>query len=287
MSTRAFDDHDRMRKDRARKAVALAMKNRWEEAATLNRAIVRDYPGDLEAFNRLGKALSELGRNREARQAFQSVLERSPNNMIAKKNLSRLMKLADDDAPRRVKRASRSPYAFIEESGKAGVTALRKLAPAQALVELTPGDQVQLDVGPTGLTVTTESGMYVGQVEPKVATRLARLIRGGNEYEATITSVEEREIVIIIRETYRSPSQIGLVSFPSRGGADFRVYAPGAVMGYEIGDEDGEIVVAEAVAVKDWSSDDTEPGDDEAFTPVVHRIINSPGEDADGDDSVF
>ena len=44
-----------------------------------------------------------------------------------------------------------------------------------------------------------------------------------------------------------------------------------------------EIPVAEKVAVKDWSNDDTEPGDDEAFSPVIHRIINSPGEDMDDD----
>ena len=29
------------------------------------------------------------------------------------------------------------------------------------------------------------------------------------------------------------------------------------------------------VIVKDWSDDDTEPGDDEAFSPVIHRIINT------------
>ena len=27
--------------------------------------------------------------------------------------------------------------------------------------------------------------------------------------------------------------------------------------------------------LKDWSSDDTEPGDDEELTPEVHRVINS------------
>ena len=27
--------------------------------------------------------------------------------------------------------------------------------------------------------------------------------------------------------------------------------------------------------VKDWSDDDTEPGDDDAYTPVFHRIIKA------------
>lgn len=286
MSTRGFVDRRKIRDERARKAVALAMRNRWEDAATVNRSIIREFPNDIEAYNRLGKALSELGRNREARQAFQYVLQYSPNNSIAKKNLSRLTKLADADTPRANARASRNPHTFIEESGKAGVTLLTKLAPPDVLLKLTPGDLVQLRTGSKGLSVTDESGAYLGEVEQKIGKRIARLILGGNQYEATVTSVEERELAIIIRETYRSVAQAGIVSFPSRAAADYRVNLSGAVMGYGAGGSDRETAVAEAVAVKDWSNDDTEPGDDEAFTPVIHRIINSPGEDED-DEEVF
>ena len=286
MSTRGFVDRRKIRDERARKAVALAMRNRWEDAATVNRSIIREFPNDIEAYNRLGKALSELGRNREARQAFQYVLQYSPNNSIAKKNLSRLTKLADADTPRANARASRNPHTFIEESGKAGVTLLTKLATPDVLLKLTPGDLVQLRTGSRGLSVGDESGTYLGEVEQKIGKRIARLILGGNQYEATVTSVEERELAIIIRETYRSSAQAGIVSFPSRGGGDYRVNLSGAVMGYGVEGRDRETAVAEPVAVKDWSNDDTEPGDDEAFTPVIHRIINSPGEDED-DEEVF
>ena len=88
------EDKERAKKDRAKKAIALAMNGQWEEAVTLNLSIIREFPKDIESLNRLGKALSELGRNREAMQAFQSVLEVSPYNYIAKKNLSRLERLA-------------------------------------------------------------------------------------------------------------------------------------------------------------------------------------------------
>ena len=285
MSARGFVDKRKIRDERARKAVALAMKNRWEDAATVNRSIIREFPNDIEAYNRLGKALTELGRNREARQAFQYVLQYSPNNSIARKNLSRLTKLADADAPRAAARASRNPHTFIEESGKAGVTLLTKLAAPDVLLKLTPGDLVQLHTGPKGLSVTDESGAHLGEVEQKIGKRIARLIKGGNRYEATVTSVEERELAIIIRETYRSAAQAGIVSFPSRGG-DSRMNLSGAVMGIGVNGGDRETAVAEPVEVKDWSSDDTEPGDDEAFTPVVHRIVNSLGEDED-DGNVF
>ncbi len=277
MSARGLDE--KIKNDRAKKAVALAMKNRWEEAAAVNQTIVRDFPEDIGSYNRLGKALSELGRNREAQEAFRSVLKISPGNSIAQKNLSRLMKLADADTPRVVKTAARRSRAFIEESGNAGVTSLIKLATPETLLKLTPGDLVRLDTTSSGLVVKDESGAYIGQVEPRVGTRIARLARGGNLYEATVTSAEEFELVIIIRETYKTPAQSGVVSFPSRGGADYRVYVPSAVMGYEVGDGDAEERELAAVAVKDWSDDDTEPGDDDAFAPVIHRIINSPGTD--------
>ena len=277
MSARALDE--KVKNDRAKKAVALAMKNRWEEAAAVNQTIVRDFPEDIGSYNRLGKALSELGRNKEAQEVFRSVLKRSPNNSIAKKNLSRLMKLSDADTPRAARSTSRRAQTFLEESGNAGVTSLIKLAHPKNLLNLTPGDEVQLEPTGNGLTVRDESGTYIGQVEPRVGTRIARLAKGGNLYEAAVTSVEEFELVIIIRETYKAPAQSGIVSFPSRGGADYRVYVPSAVMGYEVGEDDDEERELAAVAVKDWSNDDTEPGDDEAFAPVVHRIVNSPTAD--------
>lgn len=284
MNVRGFEDRDKIRKDRAKRAVALAMHGRWERAATMNRSIVREFPDDLEAYNRLGKALSELGRNREAKAAFESVLHRSPNNSIAKKNLVRLTKLAEDSSPRVAKRASRSVHAFLEESGKAGVTTLTKPAPTSVLLELTPGDLVNLSVTGRALTVTDESGAYIGQVEPRLGSRIAKLIKGGNRYEAAVTSAEGKRLDVIIREIYKSPSQMGTVSFPLRGSAEYGGYLPSQIMTYDAGDDDMELPVAEKIAVKDWSNDDTEPGDDEAFSPVIHRIIDSPGDDMDDDD---
>ena len=38
---------------------------------------------------------------------------------------------------------------------------------------------------------------------------------------------------------------------------------------------DQETETAGPGAVKDWSNDDTEPGDDDAFNPVIHQIIGT------------
>ena len=45
----------------AKEAIALAMQGRWEEAVAANRAILELFPEDVDAYNRLGSALMELG----------------------------------------------------------------------------------------------------------------------------------------------------------------------------------------------------------------------------------
>ena len=51
----------RSRKQRTEAAIAFALARRWEEAAAENRSLVDEFPDDIEAANRLGKALKELG----------------------------------------------------------------------------------------------------------------------------------------------------------------------------------------------------------------------------------
>ena len=275
-------DKAKVRRDRAKKAVALAMRSQWDDAAAMNRAILRDFPDDLEAQNRLGKALSETGRNHEAKQAFQRALEISPHNGIARKNLDRLMSLGDQGAPRARGSVKSAPRVFIEESGKAATTALVSLAPPQTLLKLAPGNPVMLEIENKRLKVKDANGDYIGSVEPKLSARLARLLRGGNRYEATVTSAGFQELTIIIRETFKHPSQASVVSFPSRAGADYRVYLPGGMLDYE--DAEPGVRGLGELGMKDWSDDDTEPGDDEAFSPVIHRIINASDDDDMDDD---
>ena len=121
----------RLKKDRVKKAVALAMQGRWADAATENQAILSDFPDDIEAWNRIGKAYSELGRTRDAKDAFHKVLAMAPHNAIARKNLDRLDQLGDEIG-RPVAIGKKAPDIFIEESGKSGVTALMNLANGKA-----------------------------------------------------------------------------------------------------------------------------------------------------------
>ena len=73
--------------------------------------------------------------------------------------------------------------------GKTGHARLINVAPARQLAPLSPGDSVEL-VLEGELLLATVGDVQLGQVEPRVGTRLAKLMKGGNRYEAAITQLE-------------------------------------------------------------------------------------------------
>ena len=98
---------DKLKQEKAREAIALALWKRWDKALEVNSFILSRFPDDVDAHNRLGKALIELGRYGEARDAFKRGLELYPFNTIAPK------KLGSPCPPR----ADTHPQAQLKEGG--------------------------------------------------------------------------------------------------------------------------------------------------------------------------
>lgn len=200
----------------------MALQGKWAEAVQLNRSIIESFPTDVDAYNRLGKALTELGKYAEARDAYMKALEMDPLNSIAQKNLSRLATLGEEAAPRPASQKL-SPQMFIEEMGKTGITTL--LRPnMDVAARMTAGDQVELRRENGSLYVHSLAGEYVGEIEPKLGQRLTRLMEGGNQYVAAISSLGESEVKVFIRETFQHASQTGKLSFPPTITESFRPY---------------------------------------------------------------
>jgi hypothetical protein len=217
------EEQVRLRRQRSKQAIALAMQGRWREAVSANEEIIASFPGDVDAYNRLGRAHIELGDYALAKEAYARAMELDPYNIIAQKNLQRLAYLGEgageEDDSDRVE-----PQHFIEETGKTGVVALNRLAPLSVLAKMVAGDRVYLKVEGAGLNVENGRGEYVGQVEPKHGQRLIKMMGGGNRYSAAIVSISEERVTVIIREIYQDPSQAGQLSFPPRGGESLRPY---------------------------------------------------------------
>src|SRR5919197_1446526 len=196
MSVFQSEDRLRLKRLRSEKAIQLAMQNRWEEAAELNRQMLELFPNDVDTYNRLGKALLELGRYADAREAYENAARLDPTSTIAQKNLQRLAKLIEEEAPAPPP-TPLDPRLFIEESGRTAVTTLLDPGPPEVLAKLTAGDQLRLEVVGNAVRVFDMTDGAVGQIEPKLAQRLIRLLETGNRYSAAVTSADEQAVRVI------------------------------------------------------------------------------------------
>ena len=264
------------------RAIQLAMANRWEEAARVNRAIIQLYPNDSDSYNRLGKALMELARFNEAKKAYKKTLELDPNNQIAKKNLDRLGILAKAGRGK-AETARVDPTLFIEEMGKSTITILQNTA-TNALAKLNAGDRVELHAQETTLAVETARGKFVGAIEPKLGLRLIKLMQSGNQYAAAITSLSGEECHIIIKETHQDPSLAGRPSFPAATTLEgTRPYTKQRLIRYE---SESEAVQERDEAGLDGDGDDKEDWEKETEVQEgdVRLYDAAAAEDSDDDE---
>ncbi len=202
-----------VRRRQAEAAVQLAMAKRWEEAVDVNLSIINLFPNDADSYNRLGKALMELGRYTEAKKAYKKGLSLEPANRIARKNLERLNVLAKAGGVE-AETTQVDPALFIEEMGKSTTTLLNETT-KETLSRLNAGDRIELRPRGHALAVETPKGELIGSVEPKLGRRLMKLMEAGNKYAAAVTSLSSGECRIIIKETHQDPSQAGRPSFPT------------------------------------------------------------------------
>ena len=211
------EELDRIIRRDSRKAIALAMEGRWREAVEANKEILGLIPSDVETLNRLGRAYTEMHDYAQAKLAYQKAKELDPYNSIAEKNLKRLADLAEQEGGSEEDERPVEPRYFIEETGKAGVVRLVNLAPRQVLARMVAGDRLNLKPADGNLVATDTAGTVLGWVEPRHGQRLARLMAGGNKYQASVVSGSDDGLSVMVREIYQDPSQIGLLSFPSKG----------------------------------------------------------------------
>ncbi len=231
----------RLKRQYSKQAITLAMQGRWKEAVAVNKSLLENFPSDIDAYNRLGRAYMELREYAQAREAYKRSLEIDPYNVIAKKNLQRFSYL-NEMAPASGSSTSRvEPRHFIEETGKAGVVDLQHLASDEVLARLVAGDEVFLKINGPALIVTDVQGEYIGQVAFRYEQRLIRLMKGGNEYSASVISSSEEKVTIMIREVYQHPSQTGQLSFPSKRRGALHPYATDRVIRRELEDEESEV----------------------------------------------
>lgn len=249
----------RLKKRLLDRAVEMSTTNRWEEAISTNHQLL-ELDEEAEAYNRIGKALLELGRFGEAQASYEDALRLNPSNVIARKNLARLKDLAqmDDRGQRKEQRQYADPQLFIIETGKTALTTLTNVSGHEIALRLVSGEQVQLEYGEKTVSVVDGEGRTVGQLEPLLAQRLIDLHKNGegNRYSASIANLDGNQIKVLIREVFQIPEQRNIVSFPGKLGGDiahFRTFIRDLPSRYELDGDDlleDEELVDDDVAVE-------------------------------------
>ncbi|MGH2365068.1 MAG: tetratricopeptide repeat protein [Chloroflexota bacterium] len=233
------EERAKFRRINTEQAISLALSSKWGDAVEANQRIIAVFPNDADALNRLGKAFSELGRYSSALDAYERALTTDATNTIAQKNVARLRAMKDESGLAPVSQRY-DPSLFIEEPGKTTVTSLANVAPADTLAPLAAGDQTSLLLRGNVIEVRDVREQFIGQLEPKLTLRLLKLINSGNEYAAAITAIDERQVKVIIRETFQHPNNAGKVAFPTSATTDVRPYIKDSMVRYDLDDDDDD-----------------------------------------------
>ena len=213
MTLQQGEDRTRLGRKLGQRAITLATQGMWDEAVAANRAIVESFPDEVAAFNRLGRALVELGRFAEAAEEYQKAAEVDPGNPIATRNIERLKTWtnAGQLAPEQERRLGKE--FFASTAGKTGVVGLTNISAPGRMEEIGAGGIVQLRRGGQRVYVEDEEGHLLGELDPKHGGRLAKLMQGGNEYSATVLATSEGSTQVLVREEVQHSSQVGQMSF--------------------------------------------------------------------------
>jgi tetratricopeptide (TPR) repeat protein len=249
-------EHLKPRSQYAEDAVQLAIAGKWDDAVKLNKFIIDSFGADEETQNRLGKALSELGKLKDAKLAYEAALKINPMNSIAKKNAARINTLLHQKEGLKVGGTRVDLNLFVEEMGKTVITTLESSAP-DICSDVAAGDVAELRTEGDGVYAETSRGVRLGLLEAKLARRLIKFMRGGNRYQAGVTSCDGSSVKLIVRETYQDPRFAGKPSFPMRRKreVEFRPYSKESLLAREVEvfaeDEEEEALVAGAPATED------------------------------------
>ncbi len=248
-------EHLKPRSQYAEDAVQLAIGGKWDDAVKLNKFIIESFGADEETQNRLGKALSELGRLKDAKSAYEAALKLNPMNSIAKKNAARINTLLHQKEGLKVGGTKVDLNLFVEEMGKTIITSVEGVL--DICTKVAAGDVAELRIEGDSIVAETSRGVRLGLLEAKLARRLIKFMRGGNRYQAGITSCDGNTVKLIVRETYQDPRFAGKPSFPMRRKreVEFRPYTKESLLAREVEvfaeDEEEESLVEGAPVAED------------------------------------
>ncbi|RJQ36580.1 hypothetical protein C4559_04920 [Candidatus Microgenomates bacterium] len=191
-------------------AIQTALTGDWTTAVSLNLEILKENPEDIETLNRLAFAYTVLGKVKEAKKTYQKVLQVDFQNPIALKNLKRLsnscetVEETNDNSQRSTFFATDINSVFIEETGKTKVIELVNIADSKIIANLMVGELLKICIKRLRIFILGQKDQYIGMLPDDLGIRLIKFLKGGNNYQVVVKAVENKKVIIFIRETVRS-----------------------------------------------------------------------------------
>jgi len=201
--------------DSVNDAINAALSSDWEKAISTNEAILKEFKEDVETLNRLAYAYSQIDKFEKARKIYRKVLLIDRYNLIAKKNLEKIISLASSTKFKNIPRIKTKLSAghFIEEPGKTKTITLINIAPVAILSRMRIGDPVVLNAKKHSIEVRDQNKIYLGALPDDLAFRLLRFLKAGNSYLSCIKNLQKKSISIFIREIERGKRLQGQPTF--------------------------------------------------------------------------
>ena len=197
-------------------AIDAALSSDWLEATKINQRILALSAENVEALNRLAKALMCAGEIDKAAKTYKKVLEVDPYNIIAIKNIEKISKLTNGSTAVMAKSNGvtiKSMNAnnhinlstvFLFEPGKTKAVNLYNLASPAILAALNCGDRLEILPKKHSISITTQEGIYLGALPDDISYKMIGFIEGGNKYEAFVKYATTKSLTVFIREIERS-----------------------------------------------------------------------------------
>lgn len=186
-------------------AIKSALDNNWEEAILLNSEILDQNSKDIDTLNRLAYAYMQSGNFPKAKDTYSAVIDLDPTNPIATKNLRKLTALSSSNNGHvSVSHINHMDNVFIQEAGKTKTIDLSNVADKRTLMGLQHGDEITLTIKRSKIFALTSDKTFIGMLPDNVGIRLISFIKGGNEYQACVKGVDDKNVTVFIKETKRA-----------------------------------------------------------------------------------
>ncbi len=198
-------------------AIYAALSSNWKSAIDINKTLLKENPGNLNALNRLGFAYLSSGEIKKAKTAFDKVLKIDPFNPIATKNSKKIKGksvISGDES------MTISPKVFLEEPGITKTVRLVNLASKSVLSSFHCGQSVNYVIKKNRVEIRTLDSIYIGILPDDLSFKIKRFTRLGNKYEIFIKTVEDTSVSVLIRETKRG-KRVKDASFANKALPDY------------------------------------------------------------------